>query len=127
MEPNPCDWGEGVNAVLFRNDKFGTGIDNELTEGSYPKSGHNRKMQFWMIIARRSSEGVSSYTGYAYALGLISSVIIGFVWLTVGLVRPQASNTYRTHHLRLAERSLPCTVKSQMQGRSSNVVVTNVT
>ncbi|ELR25380.1 uncharacterized protein ACA1_292190 [Acanthamoeba castellanii str. Neff] len=25
----------GANAVLFRNDKFGTGIDNELTEGSY--------------------------------------------------------------------------------------------
>jgi hypothetical protein len=31
-----------------------------------------------------------SYTGYAYALGLISSVIIGFVWL------PQIYVTYKT-------------------------------
>jgi hypothetical protein len=31
-----------------------------------------------------------SYTGYAYTLGLISSVVIGFVWL------PQIYVTYKT-------------------------------
>lgn len=43
---------------------------------------------FFFIAFVGSDE--DSYTGYAYALGLISSVIIGFVWL------PQIYVTYKT-------------------------------